>query len=170
MGISCSGTVVFGVAIETEKLPFPWPPERQEEMHFADDDDPTDLGAYLALRDGAVNPYENPGPGYDHWRGWAPGQEPPDWEERVERWSSARKKAADDAPIEIVLLGHYQGTPLHIVALKGTEISTIYSNEAKELVLPAIDQTRIGVAAEFCRANDICPFEDPKWLLGSSLG
>ena len=168
---SCSGTVAFGVAVEEEeRLPFPWPPELQEELEFTDDDDPIDLGAYLALRSGAVDPCEDPGPGYDKWRGWPEGQEPADWEERLERWRSAKQKVEEEAPVEILLLGHYEGTPLYIVALKGTEISTLYSNEAKELVLPTIDQSQIEAAADFCKDNDICPFEDPKWLLGSSLG
>ncbi len=170
MSIGCSGTVAFGVAVEEDWHPFPWPPERQEEIEYDEDDDPCELGGYLARRQGIINPYDNPGPGYDHWEGWPEGQEPPDWQEREKLWSGASEKAAQDAPVEILQLGHYEGTSLFIVALKGTKISTYESNEAKGFVLPSIEQPRIDAAAQFCTANDICPFEEPQWLLASSMG
>jgi hypothetical protein len=170
MGINHSGTVAFGVEVTDELLPFPWPPELQEEIEHHEDVDPSALGEYLARRKGIVNPLDNPGPGYDEEEGWPEGQEPSDWKGRCDLWSSACTKAESDAPIEILRWGHYEDSTLYIVALKGTEVSTYDCSETKELVLPTIDQSRIEEAAEFCRANEICPFEESSWLLGSSVG
>lgn len=99
---STSGIVTFGVALEEEAFPFPRPPQEAEAVDVDDDDrDPHDLGAYLAKREGAVSPFDDPGPGYDPFMGWPDGQEPADWRERVSCWRSLTRRAEEQAAIEL---------------------------------------------------------------------
>jgi hypothetical protein len=167
MSSDTSGIVAFGVAVEEEHtLPFPWPPEYDNDSREGDGhihDDEWELGFHLARRQGIACPYDNLGPEYDPDSGWAMGCEPADWDKRTDAWYSAAMQAEKDAPIEIVWFCSYD-RPMYIVALKGTKIMA-RCEEPQDLLLPTIDPGRIEGAALFCKANGILPFEQPKWLL-----
>lgn len=165
MPLSSDGIVTFGVGVDEEYvLPFPWPPESQEDLG----EPVCELGEYLARRRGVLNPRENAGPGCDPEMGWPEGGEPADWPERVRAWHSAIDLAEKEAPIELISHCSHE-VPMYIVALKGTTI-TAKRGYPQELILPTIDPVKIEVAAAFCRANAILPFENPGWLLCSYMG
>jgi hypothetical protein len=162
MGQSTDANIAFGVDLQ-EELPY-------------EGADENDIGAYVALREGYKNPWDdlpdevNYGSNdpYARWR-----QEHPEWEERIEDWDQTKRMFEDGSP---VVIDHHCSCdyPMYVVALKGT-VLTASRGAPEEFgigwmadALTMNAETRIREAQEFCEQHEFATdFSSPSWLLYS---
>lgn len=175
MGMDARCDLSFGVYVKDANgwsvgNPFYWSKQQNEEELVKAEED-LDLGEYLALRSGLVNPYEDAeaNPNYDTYAGWAEGTMPADFEERTSHWYAEQRRLADEAPIVIVRNGSTEAGSAIVIALKKFHHSGDWEKPTdlgRDIISP--DAIQIEAAIEFCGENDIFPFDNPSWLLSAS--
>ncbi len=178
MGMDAGCDLSFGVYVKDANGwsagdPFYWS-KQQDEGELTEAEEDLDLGEYLVLRSGLVNPYEDAeaNPNYDTYAGWAEGTMPADFEERTSHWYAEQRRLADEAPIVIVHDGSTEGESGVVIAMKGFHYSGDWEKPtdlgSESLIIPSGEQ--ISSVQKFCEENDIFPFDDPSWLLSASYG
>lgn len=143
---------------------------------FDDEDRDYDLERFIAEQRGVVNPWKiipdeiNRGSGadFDKWMA-----DHPEWERSKDEWYRIEKEISSSSPVEIQQHGHYEDpedSPTFLV-LKGHEFSAdAWTSESIEITSLQFDTEEVARAYEFCEANKLPSFDDPKWYLVASYG
>lgn len=161
MGVSSNACIAYGIDL-------------QDEPPFNDGRDDTDLAAYLAIKQGAVDPWPlvpdhiNYGP-LDDFKKWEADNA--EWRQQQEAWQAATKAAEEASPIVLEYHCSYE-YPMYIIALKGT---TRTAFRGDPVALPSdftdlISEKAVTKAQEFCEEYELPAFDNPSWLLYSMWG
>lgn len=177
MGMDARCDLSFGVYVVDERgwstgTPFYWSKQKDGEELLESEED-LELGEYLALKSGLVNPYEEAeaNPDYNSYEGWTQGKEPADWDQRTSNWYKEQRRLEDEAPIVIVRDGSTEGEAGVVIALKKFHHHGDWekpTNLGRDIMSP--DAIEIEEARKFCEGNDIFPFDNPSWLLSANHG
>lgn len=178
MGMDAGCDLSFGVHVKDKNgwsigNPFFWSKQKDGDELLESEED-LDLGEYLALKMGLVNPYEDAvaNPDYDSYEGWTQGKEPADWEQRTSNWYKEQRRLEEEAPIVIVHNGSTEGESGVVIAMKGFHYSGDWEKPTdlggESLVIPSGEA--ISSVQKFCEEYDIFPFDNPSWLLSANYG
>lgn len=169
MGMHADAKLVFGVDLGEDGLQL-----------GGDEDDARELDDLLAEHAGLVRPTLPPDGhalyhGYDSaaWEAWKAAA-PEAWsrfDRADDEWRAAKRKLAEEAPVEIVRYGYFDGYSCEVLALKGTTtVAWEYGCvkvDPSSFVVPQL--AAILRAKAFCAEHGLPAFE-PSWLLAACYG
>lgn len=186
MGMSASADLAFGVALGAEDNPYytyndDYDAVDHEGNLLTDDqveeydDDPGDLGEYLARRANLENPWrahpEVDEMGYEKYKDWLTGAG--QWFNKLtDEWSDAKLRLEKESPVEFAFAGSpgYDATQ-YVLVLKDKKYRRHAYWGAEPIELPeAPSPEEIEEAVTFCKANGLPDFSTATWLLSASYG
>lgn len=166
MGRTWSGTILFGVDLGEDGLR---PPYDEREDDEDGDVDPGDLSDFLAARAGLVSPYAslpdeiNYGP-HQAFLDWKLSH--PEFERAADEFYEAKRKLEDASPVDLDSYGASDYS-CWVLYLKGTKEYAYQTIETVDLdaLRAAAAPSKVALAQQFCKANGLPAFDDPKWLV-----
>jgi hypothetical protein len=178
MGFAPGAHLIFGVLMKThveDEDTYEMKPTHSL-FDVEEDADSRDIEDFVAERRGETDPwkalpYEIAQGDQIEFQEWV--SEHPEWTTVKDRWYEITREIRDSSPVEIQAHGHYDDPedPPTFLVLKGHEISAdAWNPESLALEFLHVDSDKIAQAYEFCEANGLPSFDDPRWHLVASYG